>query len=160
MKVLHLKEKLFYKTTQFSPFWSAVMTKKSSNSNKCSNGRQKKNENGYIIFSNIFRKIFAKEIRSKNTMKTTGKFWSSLPNDLKNQFTTYANRKRLLKEIEEGYSPISGKEINFSRRENSTLCIIYDDLIGHNSSNREILPKPRSLDEEYVKIFDNFVNCD
>lgn len=150
---------MLYKTTQFSLFWSAVMTK-SSNINKCSNGRQKKNENGYIIFSNIYRKTFAKEIRSKNTMKTTGKFWGSLPNDLKNQFTTYANRKRLLKEIEEGYSPISGKEINFSRRENSTLCIIYDDLISHNSTPN-ILPKPRSLDDdEYDKIFDNFVNYD
>ncbi|CAB4404899.1 unnamed protein product [Rhizophagus irregularis] len=150
---------MLYKTTQFSLFWSAVMTK-SSNSNKCSNGRQKKNENGYIIFSNIYRKTFAKEIRSKNTMKTTGKFWGSLPNDLKNQFTTYANRKRLLKEIEEGYSPISGKDINFSRRENSTLCIIYDDLISHNSTPN-ILPNPRSLDDdEYDKIFDNFVNYD
>ncbi|CAB4391873.1 unnamed protein product [Rhizophagus irregularis] len=149
---------MLYKTTQFSLFWSAVMTK-SSNTNKFSNGRQKKNENGYIIFSNIYRKTFAKEIRSKNTMKTTGQFWGSLPNDLKNQFTTYANRKRLLKEIKEGYSPISGKDINF-KRENSTLCIIYDDLISHNSTPN-ILPQPRSLDDdEYDKIFDNFVNYD
>lgn len=136
---------------------------KSSNSRKFSKGHQKKYENAYIIFSDFFRKTFSGELNGRNVLKEAGKFWHFLPNEMKNQFTEYANRKRILKKIGEGYT-IS--EINVER-ENSTLCIIYDDRINssHNSTrelNRapNILPKPRSLstDDEYEKLFSNFIN--
>jgi hypothetical protein len=157
---------MLYKITQFLLFWSAVMTKSSNSRIPKKRPQRKRNENAYIIFSNFFRNTLAKElcIDSKNILKEAGKFWGSLPNELKNQFTTYANRKRLLKKIREGCA-IAGKEDNF-KSANSTLCIIYDDLVSLNSTtelNRtpNFLSEPCSPskdDSKYDQIFSSYIN--
>ncbi|GBB88421.1 hypothetical protein RclHR1_00150017 [Rhizophagus clarus] len=111
----------------------------------------KRDQNCYISFSNLYRRLFNADIRE------TGMVWNSLPDNIKNEFTKFANRRRILKDFkgihdahDVGINGNSSKPI-----EESQLCIIVDD----STMKRDIMSNAASSDDaEYNKIFNTYVN--
>jgi hypothetical protein len=138
------------------------MTKSSKSSNSRNKSPANYYENGYIVFSNIFRKTINKDV------KEAGKFWRWLSNESKNEYIRHANTRRILK----NYFGKNYKNINFkpaAKKGSRTFNIIFDDLCQNtiiNEHYRKILPKvaPQSSlskepsEEEYFEIFDNYID--
>ncbi|CAI2168937.1 18301_t:CDS:1 [Funneliformis geosporum] len=92
--------------------------------------------NGYITFCLFYKEILPEEYQNlpqKEWISKAAKFWKSLPNNLKNSFTKFANDERLIR---------TGK-ITQPLSEGDELIIIFDDR--------------SSLTDPYDQIFDRYV---
>lgn len=143
---------------------------------------KRKPENSYFIFNRFVKKIFEKDYINLNQQeqnKKISKFWNSTTNDLKNGFKVFANRERILKDLKnELMNKIKDidiqekNEVSINQPLKNELHIILDDHcpesvkreyihISNFSSSAERTSNPSSSaeEEEYNRIFHEWVDC-
>ncbi|CAB5394791.1 unnamed protein product [Rhizophagus irregularis] len=98
--------------------------------------------------------------------RESGKFWKFIPNTLKNEFSKYANRKRVLVKIKGMIDTEVIKRECYPTHNHTTegLCMIFDDYclnLTSSDENHETQTSDDSLsseDEEYNRIFDDWIS--
>ncbi|GBB87401.1 hypothetical protein RclHR1_13870004 [Rhizophagus clarus] len=142
------------------PSHSRLLPKNSPNPISRNVSKKNKHSNGYITFYKFYKKILDKEfpeLSSQQKAVKAGEKWRSLPLDLKNSFTEFANNERLLKNGPP--RPQMVQQFVQNPQPKSELRVIFDDRCHKNVHMSENSNETSSSEgSDYERIFDEYID--